>query len=91
MVAEGTRSTETTPADGIQLFASNPNDPRARRAIDGVRAVAWMALLLLASVLSVVGADLDQQVGDVLTSFPGFLRVTGSSRIGAQSHGPPRS
>jgi uncharacterized membrane protein YbhN (UPF0104 family) len=74
MVAEGTRSTET-PADGIQLFASNPNDPRARRAIDGVRAVAWMALLLLASVLSVVAADLDQQVGDVLTSFPGFLRV----------------
>jgi uncharacterized membrane protein YbhN (UPF0104 family) len=71
----GAKSTTVLDESGIQLFASRPDDPRARRTIDVVRAVACVTLLAIAAVLSVIGADLDERIGNVLTSAPGFLRV----------------
>jgi hypothetical protein len=64
------------PADGaVQLFASAPSDPRARRPVDALRAVGYLLLVVAAALLSQLGLDLDQRLTEVLTSFPGFLRV----------------
>ena len=60
---------------GVQLFAAAPDDARARRPVDAVRAVAWLFLLLLACTLSVIGRDLDHELGAVLRHFPPFLRT----------------
>jgi uncharacterized membrane protein YbhN (UPF0104 family) len=62
-------------AEAIQLFASAPSDPRARRPVDGLRAIGYLLLLLLAALLSEIGSDLDHRLSEVLTSFPGFLKV----------------
>ena len=59
----------------VELFAAGRDDPRARRPVDAVRAVAYLSLLLLAAVVSVIGHDLDKRVSDVLVDFPGFLRA----------------
>jgi uncharacterized protein (TIRG00374 family) len=61
--------------DSFQLFASAPSDPRARRPVDALRAIAYLLLLVLAALLSEIGRDLDEGLSDVLTSFPGFLKV----------------
>jgi uncharacterized membrane protein YbhN (UPF0104 family) len=58
-----------------QLWASAPGDPRARRAIDAIRAVLAALALLTTTVLSQLGADLDAQLSGALLDFPGFLRV----------------
>jgi uncharacterized protein (TIRG00374 family) len=62
-------------ADSFQLFASAPSDPRARRPVDALRAIAYVLLLVLVALLSEIGRDLDEAVSEVLTSFPGFLKV----------------
>jgi uncharacterized membrane protein YbhN (UPF0104 family) len=62
-------------ANGVQLFASAPADPRARRPVDWLRAVSFLLLLIVASVLHEMGRDLDEQISELLTGFPGFLRV----------------
>jgi uncharacterized protein (TIRG00374 family) len=61
--------------ESIHVFASAPPEPRARRPVDGLRAVAYALLFLSAAVLSQIGDDLDQSLSDALTSFPGFLKV----------------
>ena len=58
-----------------QLFASAPSEPRAHRPVDGLRAVSYLFVLLLTALLSEIGGDLDQSLSEVLTSFPGFLKV----------------
>jgi uncharacterized protein (TIRG00374 family) len=62
-------------ADSVQLFASAPSDARARRPVDGLRAVAYLLLLVFVALLSELGPDLDERLSEVLTSFPGFLKV----------------
>src|SRR5206468_4932688 len=47
----------------------------ARRPVDGVRAGAYLALLFVVAVLSVIGDDLDARLSDALIDFPGFLRA----------------
>jgi uncharacterized membrane protein YbhN (UPF0104 family) len=59
----------------IQLFASSPSDPRARRPIDWLRAVLYLISLVLVALLAVLGRDLEERVRVVLISFPGFLDV----------------
>jgi uncharacterized membrane protein YbhN (UPF0104 family)/tRNA A-37 threonylcarbamoyl transferase component Bud32 len=62
-------------APPIQLFASSPSDPRARRTADAVRAVGDVLLLLLTALLSQIASDLDRRISGVLLEFPGFLKV----------------
>jgi uncharacterized membrane protein YbhN (UPF0104 family) len=57
------------------LYASGRSDPRARRPVDALRAVLFLLLLIGAALLSVLGADLDRGISEVLRSFPGFLQV----------------
>lgn len=59
----------------LQLYASGRSDPRARRPVDALRAVLFLLLLGGAALLSVLGADLDRGISEVLQSFPGFLQV----------------
>jgi uncharacterized protein (TIRG00374 family) len=59
----------------FQLFAAAPADPRARRPVDGLRAIADVLLMVLAALLSEIGRDVDVGLSAVLTAFPGFLRV----------------
>jgi uncharacterized membrane protein YbhN (UPF0104 family) len=60
---------------GVQLWASAPGDPRSRRAVDAVRVVLAGCALVTVLVLSRIGDDLDREVSDSATRFPGFLRV----------------
>lgn len=64
----------TSTGGRVQLFAAGVDDPRARRPVDLLRAVGYVALLLLACVLSAVGRDLDRQFSELLVAFPGFLQ-----------------
>src|SRR5689334_25110003 len=64
-----------TSADGVQMFAAGRDDPRARRPVDGLRAVVYFILLLLACTLSVIGNDLDEQFGEFLRASPSFLET----------------
>ncbi|HZB40291.1 MAG TPA: lysylphosphatidylglycerol synthase transmembrane domain-containing protein [Ilumatobacter sp.] len=59
----------------LELFASGPNDPRARRPIDWIRAMVSLAFLVVFAVLSDIGADLDEASSSVLLEFPPSLRV----------------
>ena len=59
----------------LQLFASGRSDPRARRPVDGVRAVVFAIMLVGAALIAEIGHDLDQRLSDALTAFPGFLRA----------------
>lgn len=59
----------------VEIFASAPNDPRSRRPIDWIRVVASLLLLIVITVLSKVGSDLDTGLYDVLIAFPGFMHV----------------
>jgi uncharacterized protein (TIRG00374 family) len=59
----------------LELFASAPNDPRARRPIDWIRAVLSLGTLVTVAVLAVIGGQLDSEVGGVLVHFPPFLRL----------------
>jgi hypothetical protein len=59
----------------IQVFASSPSDPRARRPVDALRAVLYLLLLVLVALLAELGRDLEERVRVVLTTFPGFLKV----------------
>ena len=43
----------------LELFASGPNDPRARRPIDWIRSVVSLMFLVVFAVLSDIGSDLD--------------------------------
>jgi uncharacterized protein (TIRG00374 family) len=58
-----------------ELFAAGRDDPRARRPSDAIRAVGYFALLLVATVLSVLGRDVDSRLSRALVQFPGFLHV----------------
>jgi len=67
---------ERLPALGrLELFAAGPNDPRARRPIDWIRAVVSLMFLVVFAVLSDIGSDLDASSSSVLTKFPPSLRV----------------
>jgi uncharacterized membrane protein YbhN (UPF0104 family) len=59
----------------LELFASAPNDPRARRPIDWIRAVLSVGVLVTAAILAELGGNLDTQAGNVLVNFPPFLRL----------------
>jgi hypothetical protein len=58
-----------------ELFAAGRDDPRARRPSDGIRAVAYLLLLLVAAILSVIGHDLDTRFSNALVDLPGFLHA----------------
>lgn len=58
-----------------ELFAAGPTDPRARRPSDAIRAVAYVVLLLVAAVLSVIGHDIDTSLSNALVDFPRFLHA----------------
>jgi uncharacterized membrane protein YbhN (UPF0104 family) len=58
-----------------EVFAAGANDPRARRPSDLVRFAGCLALLGLASVLSVIAHDLDTDITRTLLRFPGFLHA----------------
>ena len=66
-----------SPADRVraEAFAAGPDDPRARRPSDALRAVAYVVLLLVAAVLSVIGHDIDTDFSNALVDFPGFLHA----------------
>lgn len=59
----------------LELFASGPNDPRARRPIDWIRSVVSLMALVVFAVLSDIGSDLDASSSSVLVEFPPSLRV----------------
>jgi uncharacterized membrane protein YbhN (UPF0104 family) len=59
----------------LELFASGPNDPRARRPIDWIRSVASLMFLVVFAVLSDIGANLDAAESNVLVQFPPSLEV----------------
>ena len=59
----------------LELFASGPNDPRARRPIDWIRSVASLMVLVVFAVLSDIGSDLDAAESNVLVQFPPSLEV----------------
>ena len=58
-----------------ELFAAGRDDPRARRPSDAIRAVAYLLLLLVAAVLSVVGHDFDTRLSNALVDLPAFLHA----------------
>ena len=80
-------SPETDGRGHAVLFAAGRHDPRARRPVDALRFVVYLALLIVAAVLSVVGHDLDDRLSDALVHFPGFLHGPLLLAIGAQSRG----
>jgi uncharacterized membrane protein YbhN (UPF0104 family) len=59
----------------LELFASAPNDPRARRPIDWIRAVCSLAALVVFAVLAHLGNDLDAGLSEVLVQFPPVLDI----------------
>ena len=59
----------------LELFASGPNDPRARRPIDWIRSAVSLITLVVFAVLADIGDDLDSQSSAVLLQFPPSLRV----------------
>jgi uncharacterized membrane protein YbhN (UPF0104 family) len=59
----------------LELFAAGPNDPRARRPIDWIRAVVSLMFLVVFAVLSDIGSNLDASSSSVLIQFPPSLRV----------------
>src|SRR5262245_14428571 len=67
-------STET-PLRSIQLFASSPSDPRARRTVDALRASIDAVLLVATALLSQIADDLDRSLSEFLADFPGFLKI----------------
>jgi uncharacterized membrane protein YbhN (UPF0104 family) len=58
-----------------ELFAAGRDDPRARRPSDAIRAAAYLVLLLVAAVLSVVGHDFDTTLSNALVDLPAFLHA----------------
>jgi Lysylphosphatidylglycerol synthase TM region len=58
-----------------ELFAAGRDDPRARRPSDAIRAVAYLVVLLVAAVLSVIGHDFDTRFSNALVDLPGFLHA----------------
>ncbi len=59
----------------LDLFASAPNDPRARRPIDWMRSAIALVTLVVVAVLAEVGDDLDAEASHVLVDFPPSLRI----------------
>ena len=59
----------------IELFASAPNDPRARRPIDWIRAAVSTVAVVVVAVLAEIGGNLDSDVGLVATEFPPVLEA----------------
>src|SRR5262245_11297848 len=59
----------------VQIFASAPNDPRARRPIDWIRSVVSLMTLVVFAVLADIGGNLDQQAANVFINFPPSLRL----------------
>jgi hypothetical protein len=58
-----------------ELFAAGRDDPRARRPSDAIRAVAYLVVLLVVAVLSVIGHDFDTRFPKALVGLPGFLHA----------------
>src|SRR5918995_1932859 len=87
----GTTPTRAAPAvpgaaTGVLLFASSQDEPRARRPTDVALALASLVLVIVCSVLSQIGRELDLELAELLESFPGLLeplwRVTAWAPIG---------
>ncbi|HEY2331377.1 MAG TPA: lysylphosphatidylglycerol synthase transmembrane domain-containing protein [Acidimicrobiales bacterium] len=58
---------------GVQLFASNRNEPRSRRPTDIALVMLSFTSLVLVAALSHIGANIDQQVSELLASFPNLF------------------
>ena len=87
----GTTPTRAAPAvpgaaTGVLLFASSQDEPRARRPTDVALALVSLVLVIVCSVLSQIGRELDLELAELLESFPGLLeplwRVTAWAPIG---------
>ncbi len=59
----------------VQLFASSPSDPRARRTVDALRVAMDVVLLVTTAVLSQIADDIDQAFSAFLHDLPGFLKI----------------
>ena len=59
----------------VQLFASSPSDPRARRPVDALRVAMDVVLLVTTAVLSQIADDIDQAFSAFLHDLPGFLKI----------------
>ncbi len=59
----------------IQLFASSPSDPRARRTVDALRVALDLLLLVTTAVLSQIADDVDQSFSAFLDDLPRFLEI----------------
>ena len=60
-------------ADGVVLFASAQDEPRARRPTDLALAIASFVLVVVVSTVSTIGANLDVALANLLATFPGFF------------------
>jgi hypothetical protein len=69
------------------VFAAGRDDPRARRPIDAVRAAVYLALLIVAAVLSVIGENLDSRLSKTLADFSGLLRALFLAALWVESSG----
>src|SRR5436853_125564 len=58
---------------GPPLFASARGEARARRPTDIALAITSLLALVVTCVLATIGADLDEELGDLLTSLPPFF------------------
>jgi glycosyltransferase 2 family protein len=68
-----TRAPNGRRAPGPVLFASAPKEPRARRPTDVALAITSVVVIIIVSVLTRVGADLDAELTTLLADFPPFF------------------
>jgi uncharacterized membrane protein YbhN (UPF0104 family) len=66
-------SVETGEANGVLLFASSQDEARARRPTDVALAFVSLVLVIVCSVLSEIGGELERELAELLASFPGLL------------------
>lgn len=58
---------------GVLLFASNQDEPRARRPTDVALAIVSVLLLIVTATVSEIGANLDVLLAELLDSLPTLL------------------
>ncbi|MET0459952.1 MAG: hypothetical protein ABW195_11950, partial [Ilumatobacteraceae bacterium] len=62
-----------TGPSGLLLFASAHDEPRARRPTDIALAIVGALLIVVTGVISSIGGNLDRELDDLLSTFPGFF------------------
>jgi hypothetical protein len=75
LTADDVSSRALRRAPPVELFASSPADPRARRPVDALRVAVYLASLLAAALLAEIDGHIDRGLYVAATSLPRFLRV----------------